>query len=232
VEIIGFTIGAYVLFAAPFVYEIPKKCLFDQRCKAQARDKMRKDVEKYESAWEAAGGGSGAGNVSGGRIGSNRVWDDTRELAPGSPLERIRQRCDEAGARVKEERAAAVAQMSLLSRFLFQIGAGPRSWQHTSRYARTGKYRQRMRNVDLLFEEAAMLNDHFLSMLDELMSNKTSSQGLIRGPVKRPDRALQKARRRYFMDQRCLTDLVRCCILSPDIHDVDRCLEVIHAMHH
>lgn len=228
-EIIGFTIGAYVLFAAPFVYEIPKKYLFDQRCKAQARDKMRKDVEKYEAAWEAAGGDRAQTKVSGSRVGNNRVGNDTRESAAGIPLERIRQRCDEAGARVKEERAAAVAQMSSVNRLLFYIKAGPRSWQHTSRYARTGKYRQRMRNVDMLFEEAAMLNDHFLSMLDDLISNKTSSQGLIRGPVKRPDRALQKARRRYFMDQRCLTDLVRCCILSPDIHDVDRCLEVIYA---
>ena len=74
-----------------------------------------------------------------------------------------------------------------------------------------------------------MVNDHFLSKIDDLMSNDTGSQGLIRGPVKRPDRALQKAMRHYFMDQRCLTDLVRGCILSPDICDVDRCLKVIDA---
>ena len=227
--IVGFKIAAYVLFAVPFVFDLPKKYLFDKRCKAQARDKMREDVEKYEAAWEAAGGDRGQGNASGGRGGSNRVGDDTREPAAGSPLESIRQRCAEAGARVKAERAAAVAQMSPVNRLLFRMGAGPRSWQHTSRYARTGKYRQRTRDVDMLFEEAAMVNDHFLSKIDDLMSNDTGSQGLIRGPVKRPDRALQKAMRKYFMDQRCLTDLVRGCILSPDIRDVDRCLEVTDA---
>lgn len=54
--------------------------------------------------------------------------------------------------------------------------------------------------------------------------------GMIRGPVKRPDRALQKAHRKYFMDPRCLTDLVRGCVLLGSLEDVDHCLEVILGM--
>ncbi|MGB1597302.1 MAG: hypothetical protein ACPIOQ_31390, partial [Promethearchaeia archaeon] len=53
---------------------------------------------------------------------------------------------------------------------------------------------------------------------------------MIRGPVKRPDRALQKAHRKYFMDPRCLTDLVRGCVLLGSLEDVDHCLEVILGM--
>ena len=33
------------------------------------------------------------------------------------------------------------------------------------RYGRTGKYRQRSRGIDLLFEEAKVLNDHFIQLI-------------------------------------------------------------------
>ena len=43
---------------------------------------------------------------------------------------------------------------------------------------------------------------------------------LERGPVKRPDRALQKVVRKFYRDPRCLTDLIRCSILVDSIRDV------------
>jgi len=214
------------LFASPFIWDIPRKYLFDRRSKAQAREKMAKDVVKYNEAWEAAGGVRGAPRT--GASPSNRVGDGG--VAAGEDtdvLATIKNRCSGASSGIREKRARAVAQMSLVNRLMFRIGAGPRSWQHKSRYARTGKYRQRTRNVDKLFDEAAVLNDHFLSMIDGVVSSAANSRGMIRGPLKRPDRALQKSMRKYFMDPRCLTDLVRGCVLLASIEDLDRCLEVI-----
>ena len=84
---------------------------------------------------------------------------------------------------------------------------GPRSWQQESRYGRTGKYRQRTKNIDLLFEEAATLNDSFLQLIGNEMLGASQSfeWRLVRGPVKRPDRSLQKVVRKYYRDARCLT---------------------------
>jgi len=233
---------AYWLIGLPFIFHLPKRYLYDQHNKAQAREKMRKDVDKYEEAWEAAGGLRGherhialaggarglcAASVIGGSA-SNRIGDGAVPVGDtDSLLERIRENCSRASASIKDERAEAVAKMPMVDRLLFRIGAGPRSWQHKSRYARTGKYRQRTRNVDKLFDEAAVLNDHFLSMIDGVVSSAANSRGMIRGPLKRPDRALQKSMRKYFMDPRCLTDLVRGCVLLASIEDLDHCLEVI-----
>ena len=159
-------------------------------------------------ALEAAGGANGQravsvstvpGSVSNSiRIGP-RCFGDTNSL-----LKSIKKKCSDASLRIKEERTEIMARMSLMDRLLFRIGAGPRSWQHKSRYARTGKYRQRSRNVDRLFDEAATLNDHFLSLISEKIASetgsRTGSRSMIGGPVKRPDRALQKTMRKYFMD--------------------------------
>jgi len=47
----------------------------------------------------------------------------------------------------------------------------------------------------------------------------TASQG----PSKHADRALQKTVRRYFRDHRCLTDLVRCCVILDSIEVSSPC---------
>ena len=179
----GFRGLAYVLIAVPFILIIPQKYLFDRRSKAQARKKMAKDVGKYNEAWEAAGGTRGPRRTAASL--SNRVGDGGGAAADGDTgvLASIRDRCSGARSGVREERARAVAQMSLVNRLMFRIGAGPRSWQHKSRYARTGKYRQRTRNIDTLFEEAATLNDQFLSMIDDKLAHLSGSKGMIRGPL-------------------------------------------------
>lgn len=48
---------------------------------------------------------------------------------------------------------------------------------------------------------------------------------LTRGPIKKPDRSLQKVVRKYFRDARCLTDIVRCVILFESIGDLQIVLE-------
>ena len=70
--------------------------------------------------------------------------------------------------------------------------------------------------------------DHFVKSGANYWKPVTSwGAELCRGPVKRPDRALQKVVRRSYRDHRCLTDLVRCCILLESIADVEMALNAI-----
>jgi hypothetical protein len=201
----------------------------------QARSKMLGDIEKYVAVWESAGGIQQVAEKQEDRHRGVHPLQQARLQQPhnlesndcNGHLESIQKRCSWATAKIKEELDDAVTKFPVVDRLLFKMRAGPRSWQHESRYARTGKYRQRTQDIDLLFDEATMLNDRFLDLVDGLVSRETGWKGLVRGPVKRPDRALQKVVRRYNRDARCLTDLVRCCILLPSICDVGRCLEVL-----
>lgn len=92
---------------------------------------------------------------------------------------------------------------------------------------RTGKIRQRTKDIDSLFAEAAIINDAVFEKLEEILRRK----GILRdvadlacGPVKRPDRALQKIVRKYDRDPRCLTDIVRCCVKLDSIEQVKEAL--------
>ena len=68
------------------------------------------------------------------------------------------------------------------------------------RYTRTRKYGQRTADIDELFEEAAIVNDDFLELLQEQVVNQVNADKtdtadrceLIHGIVKRPDRSMQK----------------------------------------
>jgi len=196
-----------------------------KKIKEQAHRKMLADIQKYEDAWEAAV----CVNQQGDAPASAQIHPHSQLHNPETVtyLESIHKQCVEARAKIKEERDAAVAKLSVVNRSLVRISAGPRSWQHEFRYGRTGKYRQFTKDIDVLFDEAAMLNDHFLDLIDRLMIHASNGRGFVRGPVKRPDRALQKVIRKYYRDPRCLTDLVRCCIILPSICDVSSCLTAI-----
>lgn len=50
---------------------------------------------------------------------------------------------------------------------------------------------------------------------------------VVRGPIKRVDRALQKVVRKYYRDPRCLTDIVRSCLVLPSVHSLMICLEIL-----
>jgi len=87
------------------------------------------------------------------------------------------------------------------------------------------KARQAHGDIDLLFDEAAMVNEPFLDLMTSLVATSAvatsevatsevagthGSAGLVleRGPVKKPARALQKLVRVYGRDVAMLTDLV------------------------
>jgi len=70
-------------------------------------------------------------------------------------------------------------------------------------------------------------NDHVVKSGATYLQPVIFRAELCRGPVKRPDRALQKVVRRFYRDPRCLTDIVRCCILLESIADVRKALDAL-----
>ena len=139
-------------------------------------------------------------------------------------VKHIRFVCQDKKRDIKDarHRIGSSVKFSQAERFVFWIRAGG-----LGRYGRTGKVCQSTgTNADLLFEEAAVLNDEFFDFLE----SHIDIGELCRGPVKRPDRAFQKVARKYYYDPRHLTDLVRCCILLESIADVRRVWDMIFKM--
>ena len=81
----------------------------------------------------------------------------------------------------------------------------------------------------------AQVNEAFLDSVAEMvMVLQRSSEAyvvpcveLVRGRIKKPDRALQKLVRLYNRDPACLTDLVRCTVLVAGLHEAAAFLSVL-----
>jgi len=106
--------------------------------------------------------------------------------------------------------------------FVYKLGVGG-----LGLYSTRGKRRQRIENLDILFETASILGDHFFELIQDMLFGNTTSGAIkgtaSQGPSKHADRALQKTVRRYFRDHRCLTDLVRCCVILDSIEVSSPC---------
>jgi hypothetical protein len=72
------------------------------------------------------------------------------------------------------------------------------------------------------------VNNPFLDSMEELITFLPRKAGpradiltafLVRGPIKKPERALQKLVRLYNRNPACLTDLVRCTVVVADLDD-------------
>jgi hypothetical protein len=107
----------------------------------------------------------------------------------------------------------------------------------SKRYSVAGKVRQRCSDIGVLFVRAAIINDvfqdYFRNLVNSLNARRrevgTSAKSeeerrgdvvLVCGPVKKPERALQKCVRVFRRDAGCLTDLVRCTIVAQTIEQV------------
>lgn len=107
-----------------------------------------------------------------------------------------------------------------------------------TQYSEAGKVRQRCSDIGVLFVRAAVINDvfqdYFQNLINSLNSRSREVGGsakseeeerrgdvvLVCGPVKKPERALQKCVRVFRRDVGCLTDLVRCTIVAQTIQQV------------
>jgi len=89
-------------------------------------------------------------------------------------------------------------------------------------------------DIDLLFDEAVMVNEPFLDLMESLVAGIrgiVAKPGLTfkRGPIKKPERALQKLVRMYGRDVAMLTDLVRCTVVAEDLQQVGALMAAIDA---
>jgi hypothetical protein len=82
------------------------------------------------------------------------------------------------------------------------------------------------------------VNEPFLDAMAELVAQLNQKYGaqaggnpggafLIRGPVKKPDRALQKLVRLYSRNPACLTDLVRCTVVVASLNEASEFLRLL-----
>ncbi|KAJ1495814.1 hypothetical protein T484DRAFT_3099726 [Baffinella frigidus] len=127
--------------------------------------------------------------------------------------------------------------------------------QYVGRWSLRGgrdKARQRHGDIDLLFHEAAVINEPFLDLMASLLAGVKAVDGeemrfcsgseewigealalrglaLKRGPIKKPDRALQKLVRVYGRDVAMLTDLVRCTVVAEDLKQVEQLMSTVDA---
>ncbi|KAJ1472098.1 hypothetical protein T484DRAFT_1976202, partial [Baffinella frigidus] len=76
-----------------------------------------------------------------------------------------------------------------------------------------------------------MVNEPFLDLMASMVAgpNDADALALMRGPVKKPDRALQKLVRVYGRDVAMLTDLVRCTVLAEDLRQVEALMGMLDA---
>ncbi|KAJ1474813.1 hypothetical protein T484DRAFT_1910814, partial [Baffinella frigidus] len=97
------------------------------------------------------------------------------------------------------------------------------------------KARQAHEDIDLLFDEAAMVtapvNEPFMDLIASMVAAVGPVEGLVlkRGPVKKPERALQKLVRVYGRDVAMLTDLVRCSVIAEDLRQVEALMSSLDA---
>ncbi|KAJ1466406.1 hypothetical protein T484DRAFT_2484996 [Baffinella frigidus] len=154
------------------------------------------------------------------------VTDGLRRLAGGIAQE------------LQEQRRRAVQSLGLVGRVMAFLN------QRAGRWLLRGhsiKARQAHGDIDLLFKEAATVNEPFLDLIASLVADIESTDGtagesdasagmaLKRGPVKKPARALQKLVRLYGRDVAMLTDLVRGTVLAEDLRQVEALIATLAA---
>ena len=94
-----------------------------------------------------------------------------------------------------------------------------------------GKARQESTDLDLFMTHEGVINEKFLDLLSKICFNGVNhSSGLKFNaePVKQPMRILQKLVRRYRRDFGCLTDLVRCTVISDSLENVKDFLQLLY----
>ena len=101
-----------------------------------------------------------------------------------------------------------VARSSYFARLLFVLRTIDDKFA-SSQWGGTVKVRQVHKNLDVLFAHAALINLPFQNLAASILLASGASS-VIRGPVKKPERAIEKVVRSYRRDSGCLTDLVRC----------------------
>ena len=93
------------------------------------------------------------------------------------------------------------------------------------RFSVQGKCRQRASDLDALYEQASLLDGgalHLLlqQILEPMQPAANAHPVLMKGPLKKPERAMEKCVRSYGRDAKQLTDLVRFSIIAKNFEQL------------
>jgi hypothetical protein len=190
-----------------------------------AKKKNRRRAQRFSEEWQKI-------------LMVNNVNEGTFEkVVTNGPLKDLVELTDSVEEELKTQYLAFRSHLSLLRRQTQSRTKGYGRFAVHERKNSFGKFRQSTSDFDRLFEQASSLNSavhdflwDLISPLQEAatehgrkgsivgsLSHRTSNferfPCLLFGPIKKPDRAIQKCVRSYRRDVGCLTDLVRCTIV-------------------
>jgi hypothetical protein len=167
------------------------------------------------------------------------LWREELSKVAASPevMDGLRRLPHEIARELQEQRGQAVRSLGVVGRVMAFLN------EHVGRWSLRGhrsKARQMHGDINLLFNEASMVNEPFLDLMASLVAGLGGVGGeeeasgrpalaLKRGPIKKPDRALQKLVRVYGRDVAMLTDLVRCTVLVEDLSQVEALMATLDA---
>lgn len=167
------------------------------------------------------------------------LWREELSKVAASPevMDGLQRLPHEIARELQEQRGQAVRSLGVVGRVMAFLN------EHVGRWSLRGhrsKARQVHGDINLLFNEASMVNEPFLDLMASLVAGLGGVGGeeeasgrhalaLKRGPIKKPDRALQKLVRVYGRDVAMLTDLVRCTVLVEDLSQVEALMATLNA---
>ena len=168
-------LAAILLLIGVFSNSVLK--FLSRRNKKIAKRGQQEDIKRYETEWKKA-------------------MEDIDSEEERKMIEKV---IRHANKTLNERRLAAYFRSDYKrgTRPMFLMRAGS-----MGRYTRTRKFGQRTADIDMIFEEAVIVNDEFLELMQNKVVNPTNAHDkaagknceLIHGIVKRPDRALQKVK--------------------------------------
>jgi len=166
------------------------------------------------------------------------VWRGELSNVTASPevMDGLRTLANKISRALQDQKLLAVRSLGRVGRVTAFLNERAGRWSlRTSPWTKC-KARQAHGDINLLFDEAVMVNEPFLDLMDLLVAgiqantpdggeepdNPDAAAGLAfkRGPIKQPQRALQKLVRVYGRDVAMLTDLVRCTVVAEDLKQV------------
>jgi len=96
-------------------------------------------------------------------------------------------------------------------------------------YTQSGKRLQREDSINVLFQQAQLLNSLFHAEIQALLQSFGDVCHFEPGPIKTPARAIEKVVRRYYRRPSHLTDIVRCRVFFKDFQSVSHFVEDIRS---
>ena len=143
----------------------------------------------------------------------DRVWKGQNE----SRLKELRDLCKGIQEEIDSERK--IMDETHTNRDLFHW---LKNRAHDNLFTEDGKRLQRKNDLDVLFKDAQRLNKHVHNEIKKIVthSGTKSKFDFVSGPIKRPQRAIEKIVRRYHRQPRYLTDIVRCRVYVEDLESI------------